>query len=420
MSWWLSYLLVTAAAVPMAPEPWRERARTAIAHFVHDDHEVARLVALIASRATQIQTKLEHDGTAVGIDTVFATNVVQSLEAKAVLDERGPPLPMTARDIERTVIDYEGFKLDTWVTAGVFPKRFFGYFDDKYDTIPYERALRRVTHTAVEAVNAYEVARNGPLRITDIEVAITFLAEGGAWFLGERQDLLGRLHPVLDVGLDDLASGLAGLPGLAEQLDRALETRLAGLVAWTAPGSIDLPMPTTVLAGRHWLKSDKGEKGPLPYLTRAITFEEAIAATALLYLWEKELAARIMIERKHGRLERLTLDEQFIVGSLVYNSGKLHSPTRWKMIRTFTTGSWLAGMSESYAERRGRLPVMTPKLAIDWLASAHGYPAQPTSWLAVYHVLQRYGAYAAMRRFTDVFDASGGFVGPLPPREPLP
>ena len=191
-------------------------------------------------------------------------------------------------------------------------------------------------------------------------------------------------------------------------------------MALAPAGTTDLPVPTRVPGDRHWLKGDKGEKGPSPYLTRFMTFEEAIAATAIVYLWEKERAAQVMTERKHGKLERLSLDEQFIVGSLVYNSGKLHSPARWAMIRDFKTGSWLAGMADTYAEKRGRLPVLTPKLAIDWLGSGHGYPEQPTAWLAVYHILQRYGAFAAMRRFTDVFAADGNFAGPLPPREPLP
>lgn len=42
------------------------------------------------------------------------------------------------------------------------------------------------------------------------------------------------------------------------------------------------------------------------------------------------------------------------------------------------------------------------------------YPEQPTSWNGVYHVLQRYGAYTALKRFTDVFDDGDMFVGSVP------
>lgn len=318
-------------------------------------------------------------------------------------------LPMSASDIARTVVAYEAFKLSTYVRAGVFPKRYFGYFDEKGDTAPYEVRLREVTKKVVRAINARQAEAKSPVRLTDIEVAVTFLAEGGAWFLGDNQAMLQALHPVFSVGLDDVAMGFSELGDLQARVDAAAGTSLGSLVGWV-DGGAPLPAPARVRIDQLWLKHANGALGPHAYLRRYMTFEEAIAATALMYTWEKEIAERKLREQKQPGFGARPLDEQMIIASLVYNSGLLHAPERWEMIRTFSTGRWLYETSEANAKKRWRLPVLPPELGEQRLIEGDGYAEQGTSWLAVYHVLQRYGAFVALRRFTSVFDDAGNFA----------
>jgi len=56
--------------------------------------------------------------------------------------------------------------------------------------------------------------------------------------------------------------------------------------------------------------------------------------------------------------------------------------------------------------------VLPPAKAFQQVARDGAYPEQPTSWAAVYHVLQRYGAYVALKRFSNTFDAGDQFVAP--------
>ena len=58
---------------------------------------------------------------------------------------------------------------------------------------------------------------------------------------------------------------------------------------------------------------------------------------------------------------------------------------------------------------------LPPPQALSHLRGGLDYPEQPTAWLAGYHVLQRYGAYEALQRFTDVFDETGAFRAPTKP-----
>ncbi len=400
-----------AAGAAGADEPaWHGEATALFGQFVTGPHEAERLAAHLRAVATRTAEDLRTVGPTDGVAEAVVRNVLANLRDKQALSAGGPPLTMSAAEIERTVIDFEGFKLARYVTSGVFPKRYFGYFDGKYDTAAYERRLRTATERASAAINAYQKARHNPLRVTAIEIAVTFIAEGGALFLRERQDLLEALHPVLHVGLDDLASGFATLPGLQDQVDRALGTQLGNLVGWAPAGALQLPEPSTVPKAVRWLKHANGAAGPNAYLRRLMTFEEAIAGTALMYLWEKEIAARKVATLGERPLHERPLDEQFILSSLVYNSGNLHTPARWAMIRAFSAGPWLAATSERNAQTRWRLNVAEPKTALAHLREGLSYPEQPTAWLAAYHVLQRYGAFVALRSFTDVFDAQGAFA----------
>src|SRR5207253_2874696 len=141
---------------------------------------------------------------------------------------------------------------------------------------------------------------------------------------------------------------------------------------------------------------------------RVFTFREAAAACAVTWLDEKQRAATL-ISSTGGRLSARPAGEQFVIASLVYNSGLAFQPERWRMIEDFTSGRYLASVSTANAQKRWPLPVFSrDRIRAELLASGR-YPDQPTSWNAVYHVLQRWGAYEALRRFTDHFDAHGTF-----------
>ncbi|HJN76090.1 MAG TPA: hypothetical protein QGF58_19315 [Myxococcota bacterium] len=149
----------------------------------------------------------------------------------------------------------------------------------------------------------------------------------------------------------------------------------------------------------------QGRDGSLvPYLARDMDLSEAIAGTALMWAWEKDIAARKLRRSGEAALETRPLDEQFVIASLVYNSGDPHGPLRWQQILAFDTAQVVWDKSEANARRRWRLPVVEPSTALSLLASGRDYPEQGTDWLAMMHVLQRYGAYVALERFTDHFE----------------
>lgn len=96
--------------------------------------------------------------------------------------------------------------------------------------------------------------------------------------------------------------------------------------------------------------------------------------------------------------------------SLVYNSGILFADERAKQIMAFDTATYLVETSEKNAATRPRLPVIGPDAADALLGRGETLPRQPTSWNAVYHILQRYGAWVALSRYSDVFTPDGGIA----------
>ncbi len=318
------------------------------------------------------------------IESRLVVNVARNLEDKArEVDSRGARLSLSPDELRRTVIDYECFKLETFTTSGVFPKRYFGYFDEKWDTAPYEQVLRETVHASVAIANEFLRERDSAVRLTDAEIAVTFIAEGGALLLREKQQELENIHPIYGIGLDDIATGFSKYKDLVSRLDARLGTRLADVVVW---------------------------QGGQPLLNRYFRFREAIAGTALMYVYEKEIASRKLKEAGRTPLSDLPLRDQFIVGSLVYNSGNPHDAERLRMIATFSTADYLWRVSEKNRSRRALLNVLPANLSIPELLQLGDYPEQATSWNAVYHILQRYGAYVALKRFTDVFDGGDMFA----------
>lgn len=345
-------------------------------HFVKEpaalvlDSELAKASAALHKRlekvatcdATQVTSRLSH---------LVAENLEQKYAAGFLIDDTR---------IRRQVIDAEAFKLATFVTSGVFPKRYFGYLDEQHDTAAYETRMKTAARKAARACNRWLENAHASFRVTEQELIVTFLAEGGAVLLRENQAQLESIHPVQGIGLDDIATGFADLEPLVKLLDTEVGTHLAQIVK--------------LRDGR-------------PYLSRHFRFEEAIAGTAAMWVWEKQIAERKLIAAGRKSLGKRTPEEQFVIASLVYNSGILFEESTITKVHTFESGAYLFDLSEASKAKRWALPVMPPGLNLKGQLSGGAWPDQPTSWSAVYHVLQRYGAYVGLSRFTDAFDAKG-------------
>jgi len=339
-----------------------------------DKVEAARFVTSLRSGPLRPLAKAER--------AFVEAQVVANLREKSASSAAaGRPFPLTVDVALRTVGAYEVFKFRTYVSSGVFPKRYFGYFDEAWDSATRERELRLTVQACTAAANRHLERTKRRLRVTEQEIAVTFIAEGGALLLRERQAEADAVHPVLGIGLDDIALGFARDADLVADLDRTAGTKLGDIVG----------------------RSDTG-----PFLRRLMTFREAIAGTTVMWVYEKALADDKL--RAMGvDLATRDADTQFIVGSLVYNSGLAFDDARWAQVKAFATGDYLENVSRKNAKKRWLLPVARPKDARAVLLSTGAYPEQPTSWSAVYHVLQRWGGYAGLSRFSDVFDESGRY-----------
>ncbi len=381
----LTLLSILATAPTSNPrELAAKEIRLALADPTEADHAVAHL--------DRVLSRLERKQPALA--QALAREIAWNLRDKRELPAwKGKAFSMDLDAVRRRVIDYEAFKQDVFISAAVFPKRYFGYFDEAWDTGEYERTFRRVVRTAVAEINTYQAERKSPVRITDLEVAVTFIAEGGAILLRENQHQLGEIHPVLGVGLDDIAIGFPKHRGLVQRLDRALGTNLERIVV--------------TLNG-------------VPQFLRHMSFEEAILGTAVMWVYEKDLCAAKLLGEGRTPLQDRPLDEQFILGSLVYNSGLVFSEERLEMIRTFRTGDYLAQVSQASAKKRWPLPVSGVQASRKLLSGGDAYPDQPTSWSAVFHVLQRYGGYVALKRFTQAFDDRDSWTRGVSPVLPRP
>jgi hypothetical protein len=110
----------------------------------------------------------------------------------------------------------------------------------------------------------------------------------------------------------------------------------------------------------------------------------------------------------------LSLDEQYVQSSLVYNSGILFSDDRVRQMMAFDTGAYLVDTSNHSQPKRSALPVIMPADADTLLANGSQTQIQTTTWNAVYHVM-RYGAWVALSKFSNNFTKSGDVV-PLKPK----
>jgi hypothetical protein len=397
-----------------AAGPASDALREALQLHVQDEGALSGLLHEAEGEARALEGRLSGVGPVGGLGEQLLQQMAHNLQDKARAS-----LVMDAERIRRAVLGYETFKLESYVTSGVFPKRYLGYLDGQADTAEREIRVMRTTRAATEAANRWLAEQGRAVRLTEAEVVVTFLAEGGALWLGEER----AFHPVMDVGLDDLALGHRDQPGLLRALDEATGSDLMGMVAWwDGVGPVTSSLPDE----ERWLRRNQGKEegpeGPFPYLTRTMTLEETVVGTALMYVWEKEIAQNKLLQGGHRSIMERPLDEQFVIASLVYNSGLLHDPTRWTQIQSFSTGAWLHDRSRRNRATRPELNLQAPADQLAEFRLTGIYRSQPTSWVAVYHVLQRYGGWEALFRFTDTFQPDGRFakIPELPPPPPPP
>ncbi len=297
--------------------------------------------------------------------------------AQRLRELRDARLSYSTDELRRRVIDFEVWKCARYLSAGVFPKRYFGYLDGRGDTQIAERTLKETVTRARPIAEAFQQKRGSRIRAADLEIVVTFLAEGGATLLSDDRHASRDVPAISGIGLDDIANGFAARPELVHAFDASFGTGLGDFIGRAPP--------------------------------RKLTFVEAVLATEVMYLYEKELlASKLARSATPGLpLDEQTLDEQFIATSLQYNSGIAFSPERIAMIRAFASADYIYQLSLSMRATRPRLPLAAPAETTRQLLSLGDYPTQRTSWSAVYHVLQRWGAFAALRQFTDTFDADG-------------
>jgi hypothetical protein len=311
----------------------------------------------------------------------------------------GEGVTFSTQSLVSTAVEFEAFRITAFRNSGVAPKRYFGFVDERGKAAAYETRMKSVAARIAPILNAYAQKRGLGVTVTPKEIVVTHIAEGAALLLSTDFYIVDNVHPVSGVGLDDYRHGFKQYADLVSEIDSTFKSRLGAIA-----NNPERPIANSVL-----------KDGTVRRLERylgivSMTFEESVLGTAVMYLWEKVIAEEK--RRADGRpsLSTLSLDEQYVQASLVYNSGILFADERAKQIMAFDTAAYLVEISEKSAPKRPKLPVMSPDAADALLERGEALPRQPTSWNAVYHILQRYGAWVGLTQFANVFTPDGGIL----------
>lgn len=361
-------LMIGLAAVLQARgEDACKQVNEALPAFADDDASAQRLKSAMAEHIAVLSNSVWRPG--------YCRAVLENLARKSVSRTEGASFDINA--LITTTFSYDAFRISAFRNSGVLPKLYFGFTDRHRRTAAHEKALLVVAARVVPILNAYAERNKLGFSVSAKEIVVTHIAEGGALLLTTAFAEADHIHPVLGIGLDDYRIGFQRFPGLTSEIDAAFGTKISAL---------------------------KGARED------TMTFTESILGTAVMWLYEKDIAERKLLAEGRPSLSKMSFDEQFVLSSLVYNSGILFSDERVKQILAFDTGDYLTETSERSAPKRPRLPVMTPEAADVLLANGQPFPEQKTSWNAVYHILQRYGAWAALSRFSDAFAQDGAVL----------
>lgn len=384
-------LATTANAAPAANLP--EGCRTAVRVVEKFTREAGATATVEAAMSVQIG-KLAKPSWAPGYCKAVADNFASKVASL------GEGVTFTTQSLISTAVEFEAFRIAAFRNSGVAPKRYFGFLDERGKAAAYETKLKSVATRIAPILNAYAAKKKLGVTVTPKEIVVTHIAEGAALLLSTDYYLVDNIHPVSGVGLDDYRHGFKQYADLVSEIDATFKSRLAAIA-----DNPERPRINSVIGGGTVHRLERYLGGV------SMTFEESILGTAVMYLWEKVITEEK--RRADGRpsLATLTLDEQYVQASLVYNSGILFADERARQIMAFDTAAYLFETSEKSAPKRPKLPVLTPEAADALLERGDALPSQPTSWNAVYHILQRYGAWVALTRFATVFTAEGGIQG---------
>lgn len=324
----------------------------------------------------------------------YCRAVADNFAAKVV--SRGEGVAFTTRTLVATGVEFEAFRIASFRNSGVAPKRYFGFLDEQGLAAAYEKKLKATASRVAPILNAYAARKGLGVAVTPKEIIVTHIAEGAALLLSTDFAYVDSVHPVSGVGLDDYRHGFKQYADLVSEIDATFHSHLGAI-----GDNPERPILNSILGA-----------GTVRRLERifgivSMTFEESVLGTAVMYLWEKAITEEKLRAEGRPSLNTLTLDEQYVVASLVYNSGILFVDERAKQIMAFDTANYLVETSEKAADKRPKLPVMRPEEADALLERGEPSPRQPTSWSAVYHILQRYGAWAGLTRFGNDFTPEG-------------
>lgn len=366
-----------------------ETCRTAIASVETLTGEPGAKSEVEEALRTQI-AKLPKQSWTPGYCRALADNFA----AKAASRREG--VVFTTRTLVATGVDFEAFRIAAFRNSGVAPKRYFGFLDDQGLAAAYEKKLKATATRVAPILNAY-AAKNGlGVTVTPKEIIVTHIAEGAALLLSTDFAYVDSVHPVSGVGLDDYRHGFKQYADLVREIDATFHSRLGRI-----GDNPERPLLNSILGA-----------GVVRHLERilgvvSMSFEESVLGTAVMYLWEKAITEERLRAQGRPSLNMRSLDEQYVVASLVYNSGILFVDERARQIMAFDTANYLVETSEKLADKRPKLPVLRPEDADALLERGERPPGQPTSWSAVYHILQRYGAWAGLTRFGNDFTPEG-------------
>ncbi len=369
-----------------------EGCRAALATVENLTRETGATATIEAALQDQI-SKLTKLSWAPGYRMAVTENLASKVESLSEGVSFGPQALLT------TAVEFEAFRINAFRNSGVAPKRYFGFVDERGKAAAYEKQLKTAATRIAPILNSYAAKKALGVTVTPKEVVVTHIAEGAALLLSKDFCLVDSVHPVSGVGLDDYRHGFKQYADLVTEIDKTFKARLGAIA-----NNPERPVANRVL-----------HDGTVRRLERylgvvSMTFEESVLGTAVMYLWEKAIAEEKRCADGRPSLSTLSLDEQFVQASLVYNSGVLFADERAKQIMAFDTAIYLVETSEKSAPKRPKLPVMSPEDADALLARGDALPRQPTSWNAVYHILQRYGAWVGLTRFANVFTPDGGIA----------
>jgi hypothetical protein len=375
-----------------------------VSFFVGNPADVAEAAGYIRNQSRKSGQALAVE---YGEDPAAVTNLIQNLIARNLLDKiaistPSNRFPLTKQQVMRQVADFEIFRLETFIRSGVFPRRYFGYFDEIWDTAKYETRLRKAIHKATKVANDYLEQTGESIRHTEMELAVFYVSEGGAVRMLYFQENIENNDPWLHGGLQDLIRYVEALPNLLNQLERVIESDIRSAVSRPAGRMVE---------GRN------------------LYFDEVIVGSALRYTYMKLHAQKRYRERHGLAIERLPFTEQLIATRSYQEIGprdsrellqemlhdEVFTSDQFRMVQNLEGASRLRELALTQAASSEKIVVFGPKENLSRMLKERMYPFQPAEWWGtarhstIYNVLMTYGGMVALTKFSDLFDEAGRF-----------